>query len=124
MNGYSYLHRSDIFHEAGLPPGVLNFLPGTGSEVGDLPVDHPRTRMIAFTGSKKVGLRIAKRSAKIQPGQIWIKRPIAEMDGKNSIVVDETADLDLAARESRRGKGKQPSLQICLFDSLDDVGRR
>ncbi len=60
--------------------------------------------MIAFTGSKEVGLRIAERSAKIQPGQIWIKRPITEMDGKNSIVVDETADLDLAARESRRGK--------------------
>ncbi|MDZ4164775.1 MAG: L-glutamate gamma-semialdehyde dehydrogenase, partial [Smithellaceae bacterium] len=90
---------SEIFHEAGLPPGVLNFLPGGGGEIGDLLVDHPLTRMIVFTGSKEVGLRIAERSAKIQKGQIWIKRLVAEMGGKDTIVVDETASLDEAARE-------------------------
>lgn len=90
---------TDIFHEAGLPPGVLNFIAGSGSEIGDLIVDHPLTRMIAFTGSKEVGLRIAERAARINRGQIWIKRLIAEMGGKDTIVVDETADLDLAAQE-------------------------
>ncbi len=90
---------ADIFHEAGLPPGVLNFICGSGAEIGDLIVDHPLTRMIAFTGSKEVGLRIAKRAARINKGQIWIKRLIAEMGGKDTIVVDETADLDLAAQE-------------------------
>jgi 1-pyrroline-5-carboxylate dehydrogenase len=77
--------------------GVVNFLPGPGGAIGDALVDHPRTRFIAFTGSKDVGLRIYERAAKVQPGQIWLKRTILEMGGKDSIVVDETADLDAAA---------------------------
>jgi 1-pyrroline-5-carboxylate dehydrogenase len=83
--------------EIGLPPGVLNFLPGPGKEIGDYLVDDPRTRFIAFTGSKEVGMRIFERAAKVHPGQLWLKRTVLEMGGKDSIVVDETADLDKAA---------------------------
>jgi 1-pyrroline-5-carboxylate dehydrogenase len=83
--------------DLGLPPGVLNFLPGPGGAVGDALVDHPWTRFIAFTGSKEVGLRIFERAARLQPGQRWLKRTILEMGGKDAILVDETADLDAAA---------------------------
>ncbi len=83
--------------ECMLPPGVLNFLPGPGGAMGDALVDHPLTRFIAFTGSKEVGLRIFERAAKRQPGQNWLKRTVLEMGGKDALVVDETADLDLAA---------------------------
>ena len=87
----------EILEQVGLPPGVVNYLPGPGSSVGDALVDHPKTRFIAFTGSKEVGLRIFERAAKLQPGQKWLKRTILEMGGKDTIVVDETADLDAAA---------------------------
>lgn len=80
-----------------LPPGVLNFLPGSGSAVGDPLVDHPLTRFVAFTGSKEVGVRIFERAARVQPGQKWLKRTILEMGGKDAILVDEAADLDAAA---------------------------
>ncbi|MBX9937843.1 MAG: L-glutamate gamma-semialdehyde dehydrogenase [Candidatus Obscuribacterales bacterium] len=86
-----------IMEEAGLPKGVLNFVPGPGASVGDMLVAHPKTRFIAFTGSKEVGLRINEMAAKTQKGQLWIKRVIAEMGGKDSIVVDKDADLELAA---------------------------
>ncbi len=86
-----------LIEEIGLPRGVVNFLPGPGSEIGDIIVDHPRTRFIAFTGSKQVGLRIYERAAKVHDGQIWLKRTILEMGGKDSIVVDETADIEKAA---------------------------
>jgi 1-pyrroline-5-carboxylate dehydrogenase len=86
-----------LIEECGLPPGVLNFLPGPGGAMGDALVDHPKTRFVAFTGSKEVGIRINERAAKVHPGQIWLKRTILEMGGKDSIVVDETADLDAAA---------------------------
>jgi 1-pyrroline-5-carboxylate dehydrogenase len=90
-------HFMDIVAEAGLPDGVINFLPGPGAEVGDFLVDHPGTRFINFTGSKEVGLRIAQRAAAVHPGQRWLKRAYMEMGGKDGIVVDETADLDVAA---------------------------
>lgn len=86
-----------LVEEAGLPDGVVNFVPGSGGAMGDALVDHAKTRLIAFTGSKEIGLRIFERSAKLQPGQIWLKRTILEMGGKDGIVVDETADLDAAA---------------------------
>lgn len=86
-----------LLEEVSLPPGVVNFLPGPGSEVGDYLVDHPQTRFISFTGSRDVGLRINERAARTSPGQRWIKRVIAEMGGKDSIIVDRDADLDLAA---------------------------
>ncbi len=90
-------HFMDIVAESGLPDGVINFLPGPGSEVGDFLVDHPDTRFINFTGSKEVGLRIAHRAAAVHPEQLWLKRAYMEMGGKDGLIVDETADLELAA---------------------------
>jgi 1-pyrroline-5-carboxylate dehydrogenase len=81
---------------AGLPPGVINFVPGTGGEMGDYLVDHPGCRFINFTGSKEVGMRIGVRAAPIHPGQQWLKRVFLEMGGKDAMVVDETADLQAA----------------------------
>ena len=80
-----------------MPPGVVNFCPGAGATFGNAIVAHPKTRFIAFTGSKAVGLDIHERAAKAQPGQIWIKRTILEMGGKDSILVSADADLDAAA---------------------------
>ncbi|HWI50256.1 MAG TPA: L-glutamate gamma-semialdehyde dehydrogenase [Rummeliibacillus sp.] len=88
----------EILEEAGLPAGVVNYIPGSGSEVGDYLVDHPRTRFVSFTGSRDVGLRINQRASVQNEGQIWIKRVIAEMGGKDTIVVDKEADLELAAQ--------------------------
>ncbi len=86
-----------LLEEAGMPPGVVNYLPGPGGEIGDGLVEHPLARFIAFTGSKEVGLRINERAAVASPGQRWIKRVIAEMGGKDAIVVDDDCDLDSAA---------------------------
>jgi 1-pyrroline-5-carboxylate dehydrogenase len=86
----------EVLEEASLPPGVVNFVPGSGSKIGDYLVGNARTRFIAFTGSKEVGLHINELAAKTAEGQVWIKRVVAEMGGKDTIVVDETADLDAA----------------------------
>ncbi|HWR36058.1 MAG TPA: L-glutamate gamma-semialdehyde dehydrogenase [Clostridia bacterium] len=86
----------ELLEECGMPEGVVNFCPGGGGTFGDAVVNHPKTRFIAFTGSKEVGLDINQRAAKTQPGQKWIKRTILEMGGKDSIVVDADADLDAA----------------------------
>ncbi|KKK33025.1 1-pyrroline-5-carboxylate dehydrogenase [Mesobacillus campisalis] len=88
----------EVMEESGLPKGVLNFVPGSGAEVGDYLVDHKDTRFISFTGSRDVGLRIYERASKLSEGQIWLKRVIAEMGGKDTIVVDSEADLELAAQ--------------------------
>ncbi len=87
----------EIMQEAGIPAGVLNFIPGAGSEIGDYIVQHPKTRFIAFTGSMEVGLRINRLAAQTSEGQIWIKRVVAEMGGKDGIVVDSEADVEAAA---------------------------
>ncbi len=87
----------EILEEVNLPPGVVNFLPGPGGVMGDTLVAHPRIRFIAFTGSREVGLRINRLAARPKGSQIWIKRVIAEMGGKDFIIVDGTADLDAAA---------------------------
>ncbi|TCW38875.1 L-glutamate gamma-semialdehyde dehydrogenase [Laceyella sacchari] len=86
----------EILKEAGLPDGVVNYVPGPGREVGEYFVTHPKTRFISFTGSREVGLRINELAAKTVPGQKWIKRVVAEMGGKDSIVVDSDCDIDLA----------------------------
>jgi len=86
----------EALEEAGLPPGVVNFCPGSGATFGNGLVEHPKTRFIAFTGSRDVGLDINLRAAQPRPGQIWIKRTILEMGGKDSIVVAADADLDAA----------------------------
>ncbi len=87
----------EIMEEAGVPPGALNFLPSSGNEVGDVLVDHPLVRFVAFTGSKDVGIRIYERAARVRPGQRWLKRAIVEMGGKDAVIVDEDADLEAAA---------------------------
>jgi 1-pyrroline-5-carboxylate dehydrogenase len=86
----------ELLEEAGLPDGVVNFCPGEGPDFGSAVVTHPLTRFIAFTGSKAVGLEIHERAAKTQHGQIFIKRTILEMGGKDSIIVESDADLDAA----------------------------
>jgi RHH-type transcriptional regulator, proline utilization regulon repressor / proline dehydrogenase / delta 1-pyrroline-5-carboxylate dehydrogenase len=84
----------EMFEEAGVPPGVLNYLPGHGSVIGQHLVDHPEVVMIAFTGSREVGLRIWESAGKTRPGQRELKRVVCEMGGKNAIIVDSDADLD------------------------------
>jgi len=86
----------ELLEECGLPEGVVNFCPGAGATFGNAVVAHPKTRYIAFTGSREVGLDINKRAAEHMPGQIWIKRTILEMGGKDAIIVDGDADLDSA----------------------------
>ena len=90
LTGWRYM---EVMEEAGLPAGVINFVSGPGGAVGDTLVLHPRTRFVSFTGSKEVGIHINEAAAKVQPGQIWLKRVVAEMGGKDSIIVDRTADL-------------------------------
>ena len=121
----------EVLEEAGMPPGVVNYIPGPGSEVGDYLVDHPNTRFISFTGSKDVGLRIAERSAKVNEGQIWLKRLIAEMGGKNSMVVDKEGDLELAAQSIVKSafgfsgqKCSAGSRAIIVEDVYDEVLER
>ena len=84
----------DIFREAGLPPGVFNYVPCSGGGLGDRLVDHADVALIAFTGSREVGLRIGERAAKPQPGQSHIKKVISELGGKNAIIIDEGADTE------------------------------
>ena len=86
----------ELLHEAGLPVNALQFCPGPGSTAGDAMVTHPKTRFIAFTGSKEAGLHISQQAAKAQPGQVWIKRTVLEMGGKDAIIVDDEADMDAA----------------------------
>jgi len=93
----------EILEEVGLPKGVCNFITGGGGSIGDKLVGHPKTRFIAFTGSKEVGIHINELAAKMQPGQKWIKRVIAEMGGKDAQVVLEDADLDAAAEAAVTG---------------------
>ena len=85
-----------LLEEVGLPDGVVNLCVGEGPGFGSEVVAHPQTRFIAFTGSKAVGLEIHERAAKTQPGQIFIKRTILEMGGKDSIIVDGDCDVDAA----------------------------
>lgn len=94
LTGYQFVR---IMEEVGLPKGVLNFITGDGAELGQHMVRHPLTRFINFTGSRAVGLQIVEEAAKLRPGQKWIKRVVAEMGGKDAIVVDKDADLDSAA---------------------------
>lgn len=88
----------EIMQEAGVPDGVINFMPGSGAEVGDSLVSHPMARFISFTGSMAVGTHINRLAADVQPGQKWLKRVIAEMGGKDSIIVDSETNVDEAVR--------------------------
>ncbi len=86
----------ELLEECGMPEGVVNFCPGGGASFGDAVVAHPKVRYVAFTGSREVGLHINQSAAKQQPGQVWIKRTILEMGGKDAIIVDADADIDSA----------------------------
>ena len=88
-------HLQNLLTQAGLPPGILHFLPG-GPDIGKALVQHPSVNIIAFTGSQAVGLEILRTTSQIAPGQRHIPHVIAEMGGKNAIIIDETADLDEA----------------------------
>ncbi|MHB8708900.1 MAG: aldehyde dehydrogenase family protein, partial [Desulfuromonadales bacterium] len=96
LTGITGRRLVELFRAAGIPAGVLNFVPGRGGEVGDLLSGHPDIALIAFTGSMEVGLRIVERAAVVHPGQRQIKRVVAEMGGKNAIIIDDDADLDEA----------------------------
>ena len=87
---------AEALADAGLPPGVLNLIAGPGGTIGEGLVTHPKVRMIAFTGSREVGTQLFALAARTPPGQIWLKRIIAEMGGKNAVIVDDEAALDEA----------------------------
>jgi len=116
----------EIIEQAKVPVGVVNFLTGPGAIAGDYLVRHPKTRFIAFTGSKAVGLRIVEQAGKAQPGQIWIKRVIAEMGGKDLIIVDSEADIDSAVAGARasafgfQGQKCSACSRLILDDSIYD----
>jgi len=100
----------EVLEDAGVPDGVFNFLPGSGGQIGDYLVGHAKTRFINFTGSRDVGLHITQLAAEVQPGQLWIKRVVAEMGGKDAIVVDSGVDVEevsLAIVSSAFGFGGQ-----------------
>jgi 1-pyrroline-5-carboxylate dehydrogenase len=88
----------ELLEEVGLPAGVVNYIPGSGAQIGDYIVQHPQTRFVAFTGSKEVGLRINEQAAIAREDQIWIKRAILEMGGKDSIIVDKDANFEAAVK--------------------------
>ncbi len=88
----------EVFQEAGVPPGVVNFVPGNGEEIGPVLVSHPDVALIAFTGSLKVALLINEEAAKTPGGASLVKKVIAEMGGKNAVIVDSDADLDEAVK--------------------------
>ncbi len=116
-----------LMEEVGLPAGVLNFVSGDGSVVGDQIVRHAKTRFVSFTGSKEVGIGINKLAADVQPGQKWLKRVVAEMGGKDGIVIDDEADLDAAAlgvAQSAFGFGGQKCSacsRAIVVDSVHDT---
>ncbi|MDI6600251.1 MAG: L-glutamate gamma-semialdehyde dehydrogenase [Thermoanaerobacteraceae bacterium] len=121
----------EMVEEAGFPDGVINFLPGSGSEIGDYLVTHPKIHFVAFTGSKEVGIHIYEEAAKVRPGQAHLKKTVIEMGGKDAIIVDSTADLDLAARgivESAFGfqgqKCSACSRAILIDDIYDEMVER
>ncbi len=86
----------EILEEIKLPSGVVNFITGPGSTIGDALVAHPKLRFVSFTGSKEVGVHINELASKVQPGQLWLKRVVAEMGGKDSLIIDDQCDLELA----------------------------
>ena len=117
----------DIARDAGLPHGVLNFLPGAGGESGQALVRHPDVKIIAFTGSRKVGLAINRQAAETEESQLAVKKVIAEMGGKNAIIVDEDADLDDAIVGVMRsafgyaGQKCSACSRVIVFESIHEA---
>jgi len=117
----------EIWREAGLPAGVFNYCPGKSSVMGDHLVQHPDIAAICFTGSVDVGLHIVEKAAKVQPGQLQVKRVIAEMGGKNAIIVDDDADLDEAVSQilysafGFQGQKCSACSRVIVLDALYDT---
>jgi len=117
---------AELFREAGLPPGVFNYLPGRGSEIGDILVEHPAIALVAFTGSMAVGLRIIERAARTSAAQAQVKKVIAEMGGKNAIIIDDDADLDeavpavIASAFGYQGQKCSACSRAIVLDALHD----
>jgi RHH-type proline utilization regulon transcriptional repressor/proline dehydrogenase/delta 1-pyrroline-5-carboxylate dehydrogenase len=112
-----------ILLESGFPAEVCQLVPGRGSAIGDVLVDHPDVQVIAFTGSREVGLRILERSAKIAPGAQYMKRVVCELGGKNAIIVDDDADLDDAVRETLQSAFGYQGQKCSACSRLIAVGR-
>ena len=117
----------EIFREVGLPAGVFNYCPGRSSIMGDYLVEHPDISLIGFTGSVEVGLHIVEKAAKVYPGQRQVKRVIAEMGGKNAIIVDDDADLDEAVSQilysafGFQGQKCSACSRVVVLDSIYDT---
>lgn len=122
----------EVMEEAGVPDGVINFVPGPGGEFGDYLVDHPLTRFISFTGSMEVGKRIYERASKVHPGQKWLKRVVAEMGGKDTMIIDENyskpdyaaAEVVSAAFGFQGQKCSACSRCVIVGDQYDDIVAR
>ena len=120
-------HLVEAFRHAALPPGVFNFLPGRTEIIAEYLVDHPDVSTIAFTGSTQVGLRIVERASVVRPGQVNVKRVIAEMGGKNAIIIDEDADLDeavpavLVSAFGFQGQKCSSCSRVIVLDSIYDA---
>lgn len=116
----------DLLRAAGIPDGVLNFMPGRGSAIGDLLTDHPDVALVVFTGSQEVGQRIVERAARVQPGQHRFRRVVAEMGGKNAIIVDDDADLDeavpqvLASAFGFQGQKCSACSRVIVLDAIHE----
>jgi len=116
----------EVFKEVGLPPGVFNYCPGRSAVMGDYLIEHQAISLIAFTGSMDVGLHIVERAAKVQPGQAQVKRVIAEMGGKNAIIIDDDADLDEAVPQvlysafGFQGQKCSACSRVIVLDSIYD----
>src|SRR5208283_5401778 len=121
-------HLMQIWREVGLPPGVVNYLPGIGEEIGSLLVTHPQVAVIAFTGSRTVGLLINREAAEAASHQDHVKRVIAEMGGKNAIIIDDDADLDeavhgvTASAFGYQGQKCSACSRAIVLESIHDVG--
>jgi RHH-type proline utilization regulon transcriptional repressor/proline dehydrogenase/delta 1-pyrroline-5-carboxylate dehydrogenase len=117
----------EIFQEVGLPAGVVNYLPGLGEEIGPTLVGHPEVALIAFTGSRGVGLSINRQAADTPAGQDHVKRVLAEMGGKNAIIVDDDADLDEAVRGvaasafGYQGQKCSACSRVIVLDAIHDI---
>jgi len=115
-----------LFEEAGLPPGVLNLVPGRGPEVGDALVRDPEVQFVAFVGSRQVGTDIHRRAAGLVPGQRQLKRVMTEMGGKNATIVTPAADISWAAREvvasaiGYQGQKCSATSRLVLLDEVHD----
>jgi RHH-type transcriptional regulator, proline utilization regulon repressor / proline dehydrogenase / delta 1-pyrroline-5-carboxylate dehydrogenase len=126
LTGVTGRRLVELLQAAGVPDGVLNFIPGRGSRIGDLLADHPDIALIAFTGSKEVGLRIVERAAVVRPGQRQVKRVVAEMGGKNAIIIDDDADLDeaipqvLASAFGFQGQKCSACSRVIVLDAIHD----